>query len=318
MWKKEIIEEACQKFQGTIRSLQLLGGFYDHVYEFERNGEACVLKLYPIASKDKSQLLSELKWVSFVRSNGIETPRPILSMRGQTVETIIQLPIPCCIISTRKASGKKADPSMTEWNARLFRRWGQWMGKLHSLSPKFHEREWNPVFGDWNEGEIFHRDLTFIDRFIADRWVLLLNKIEAFPKTPQTFGLIHNDFTQNGFFITGSGNIMLYDFSKVKYHWFTYDIAVALYHALETVPEEEQENFKELFMQSFMEGYQLEHTLSDDWWEQVELFLEYRRLFLYLYLMSYLDMGRAKPETIQYVNKLKRLLLHKKPVTSYT
>lgn len=314
MWKSQIVEEACEKFQGTIRSLRLLGGVYNHVYEYERNGESCVLKLYPIASKEKNRLLSELKWSSFVRSHGLLTPKLILSENEETVETIIKLPIPCCIISMQKMNGKKAHPNRTEWNARLFRRWGQSMGKLHSLSLPFHHREKKPIFDEWNEGEIYHRDLTFINPVIADRWVHLLNKIGLLPKNQQTYGLIHNDFTPDGFLITEAGSITLFDFSKVKYHWFTYDIAIAVYHAMETVSEEEREAFKDYFLPSFIEGYSLEHPLPNNWHQQVELFLEYRQLFLYLHLMSYLDMRQASDETIQYMNKLKQRILTQKKI----
>lgn len=314
MWKSQIIEEACKRFQGTIRSLRLLGGFYNHVYEFEHNGKPYVLKLYPIASKEKNRLLSELKWSTFIRSHGLLTPQPLLSEDGEEVEMIIKLPIPCCAISMEKMNGKKLQPNLTEWNARLFRRWGQAMGKLHSLSLPFHHREKSAIFDEWDEGEIYHRDLTFIQPNIVDRWVLLLNKISSLPKTPQSYGLIHNDFTPNGILLTQAGSITLYDFSKVKYHWFTYDIAIAVYHAMDLVAEEEREAFQERFLQSFIEGYLMEHPLPSDWNEQIQLFLEYRQLFLYLYMMSYLDLKHASTESLEYLEKLKYRILSQKKV----
>lgn len=289
MWRAEIVKEACRRFKGTESSLRLLGGFYENVFEYERDGEACVLKLIPIAGKDRDLVYSEYQWVSYLRQQGINIPRQVLSTRGQTVEVIQRLPVPCCVISFKKASGKFVDEqNPAEWNAFLFRRWGQVMGKMHALSGQFHQRENVPLFEEWNEGEIFHRDLSFAEGAILDRWSTFVEKIETFPKNRRSYGLIHNDLHQRNFLLQGNGDFVLFDFDDVKYHWFTYDIAIALYHALTAVSSGKKENFKEQFLEAFMSGYLLEHQLEDGWKEQVNFFLEYRFIFSYLYLMTYL------------------------------
>jgi Ser/Thr protein kinase RdoA (MazF antagonist) len=308
MWKKEIVEEACQRFQGTENSLRFLGGFYQNVYEYKRHGETCILKLIPMATKDKKQLHFEFEWVSYLRANGIPIPKPILSSRGQMVETIIRLPVPCCVFSFEKANGQKVNPSGMEWSPRLFRRWGKVMGKMHFLSKHFADRASTPFFEEWNEGEIFHRDLSFVEGRIVDRFILFLQKISTFPKSPDTYGLIHNNLHQQNFLVDPTGNMILYDFSKVKYHFYTYDIAIALFHAMQTVPEPEQAQFKEWFLPPFMEGYLLEHKLDKSWREQVEFFLEYRQIFYYLYLMSYYSRDQIDKQTKQTLESLQSRL----------
>ncbi|SEN40298.1 phosphotransferase enzyme family protein [Lihuaxuella thermophila] len=310
MWKEELVKEACRKFRGTESSLKRIGGFWENVYEYERDGEACVLKLIPIAVKDRNLIYSELQWVSFLRTQGIRIPRQILSVHGKTVEEIRRLPVPCCIISFQKAPGKFVNPeNPSEWNRTLFRRWGQVMGRMHSLSGKFHRHQSVPPFEEWNEGEIYHRDLSFAESSIRDRLNACLARIETFPKNERSYGLIHNDFHHRNFLLSYRGEMILFDFADVKYHWFTYDIAIALYHALSSVEQQDRAGFKTMFLESFMSGYLLEHQLEEGWEEQIDFFLEFRLLFSYLHQMTHLNREKASEETIRHLRRMKEKLL---------
>lgn len=288
MWKIETVKEACRRFKGSTRSLKLLGGFYQNIYEFERDGELCVLQLTPLAKKDREVVYAELQWVSFLRSSGIPIPKQVLSTRGQSVESIIKLPIPCCVTSFKKATGKPISPQDPAiWNGHFFRRWGQLMGKMHALSQTFQHHEPFTLYEEWDEGEIFHRDLSFFDPKIYEKFILYLDQIGRLPKTKRSYGLIHNDLRYKNLLTQPNGELTLYNFSQVKYHWYTYDIAIALFDALETVIDEHKNEFKERFLTHFIAGYQTEYSLEDDWREQVELFLKYRLVFSYLYEMSF-------------------------------
>jgi Ser/Thr protein kinase RdoA (MazF antagonist) len=287
MWKKEIVEEACRRFKGTESTLKFVGGRDHSIYEYERDGEACFLQLVPIASKDKNQLYSEMQWVSYLRRGGVPIPKQILSTRGQTVETIVRLPFPCCVFSFEKPVGRKVNPANnSEWNPVLFRRWGETMGKIHSLSKRFMERSDVPCFEDWNEGEIYHRDFSFIEGRLVDRFISYMQKIASFPKTKNSYGIIHNDFHHENFLVGPTKEVIPTNFHRVKFHFYTYDIAIAVYHVLSTAPEDQQDEWKARFLSPFMEGYFLENHLEDGWREQVDFFVEFRGLFYYLYLMT--------------------------------
>ncbi|MGA8942512.1 MAG: phosphotransferase [Thermoactinomyces sp.] len=310
MWKKEIVQDACRKFQGDETTLELLGGFYKNVYQYKRSGTPCILKLIPVAAKDRSQLYSELEWVSYLRQNGIPIPDQILSGNGQAVETIVKLPLPFCIVSFKKEEGKKINTSNPDvWNPRLLRRIGQILGKMHSLSARFHARETVPLFEEWDEGEIFYRDVSCIDGWISDLFNVFRQKIKTFPQTEQSYGLIHNDFQPGSFLVDANDNVIIYDFSNVKYHYFTYDIATFLFHALESVPKEDQTTYKHLFLNTLMEGYFLEHHLEDGWQKQIDIFLEYRGLFLYIYLMTSVPPEKLDDTKKEQLNRLKKQLV---------
>lgn len=309
MWKKEIVQKACRKFQGNEESLRFLGGFYENIYEYERDGELFILKLIPIAKKDANQLDLELQWISYLRSNGVWVPEQIMSANGRPIETIIELPIPCCIISYKKEKGEKINASNPyAWNPRLLRRIGQTMGKIHSLSSRFTKRAAIPSYEEWNEGEIFYRDYSFVDGWIADRFSLFMQKIHTFPKTDQSYGLIHNDFQPGGFLVNQHDRVILFDFKHIKYHYFTYEIATLLFHALESFPEKDHESLKDSFLNSLMEGYFLEHHLEDSWREQVDFFLEYRLFFLYISLLTLIPTEKLSHKQKEQLLFLKKRL----------
>ncbi|WP_164491578.1 phosphotransferase enzyme family protein [Staphylospora marina] len=310
------MEEAVRKFQGTESSIRFLGGYYRNVYEYERDGETCVIKLFPVAGRDRGRLLAELKWMSFLKSRGIPVPKNILSARGQSVETILRLPVPCYIVSFRKVNGKPVDPThKSVWNSGLFRRWGNIMGQIHALSRNFLRREGTAAFDEWDEGELFHRDLSFIESRIVDRFSSMLQRIRTFPKSDRSYGLIHNDLHHRGFLLAGSGNLTPVDFGRVKRHFFTYDIAIALHHAMEETPEELRDSFREEFLRAFMEGYLLENELEDHWREQVDFFLEYRLFHHYLQRMACLDADRTDERELAHIREIRNRLLSMRPAT---
>ncbi|WP_044641124.1 phosphotransferase enzyme family protein [Risungbinella massiliensis] len=310
MWKTEILEEAVLRFQGDPASISLLGGLHQNVYEYERNGEASILKLIPFATKDRNLVYSELQWIAFLRKNGLQVPTPMLSKRGSTIEVINRLPVPCCVISFPKSEGKLLHEHIeTYWNPNFFKKWGQTMGKLHSLTPKFQKANTDLIFEEWNEGEVFYRDFSFIDPAIVEVWVKCINKVPHFEKTEESYGIIHNSFHHENFFITSAGDLLLFNLNHCKHHYFTYDIGTALFHSLKLVEQHEQPDFVKMFLSSFAEGYQQEKSLVRDWEEQVFFFTMYRQLMVNLKQAIFLQGGVLTKEQREELLAQKRNLL---------
>jgi Ser/Thr protein kinase RdoA (MazF antagonist) len=310
MWKKDLVIEAVKRFRGTESSSICIGGFYQNVFQYERDGEEYILKLIPFANKDRNQLHSELKWVQFLRENGIQIPKNILSQTGNTVELIHSLPIPCCAVSYEKAEGEYIDEkAFLHWNEYLFTRWGQEMGKMHSISKKFHLQEVDTPFDDWNQGEIYHRDLSAAPKYVQDRWIDLLGQASTLPQNEKTYGLIHNQLSHRNFLLNKSRELTIFDLNHVKYHWYIYDIAIALYNALNYVSEHERSAFKQEFLHKFMFGYLCENQLEGDWDKQIDFFLEFYTYFRYLYLQIYLQKENASKEKLLEVAMLEKMVL---------
>lgn len=278
MWKKEIVQEACRKFEGEESSIRLVGGKYKHVFEFTRYDEPCILKLFPIAMKDQKILEYELHWMSYLRDKKLKVPESIPSVNGNRIELIPILPLPFCAVAFHKAEGEKIDINKAIYgNNHFFRLYGQLLGKLHFLSRRSPNEY--PLFDQWNEGEIYQIDFSLVDNHLLRKWFMYIDQIESFQKTENSYGLIHNDLHLNNFLMNKNKEFILYDFSKIKYHFYTYDIAITITHIIEKYEPEDRKQFLEHCLLAFMEGYLSESSLEEGWEEQIQFFLEFYELF---------------------------------------
>ncbi|RAL22015.1 phosphotransferase enzyme family protein [Thermoflavimicrobium daqui] len=292
MWRPNILEEACRRFTGKTTPLQSLSGIYKNMYEYTHNGHPHILKLIPIAARGAELLDTELQWVNYLKENGISTPHFIQSKEMRYVEVIHKLPFPCCVISFKKLKGKQVKHHQNEWNEQLFRSWGKAMGKMHMLSKKDWSKQ--PLhFSQWNEGEIYYRDLSFAGEKILRKWEKSIKTICDLKQTKQNYGLIHNHLTPESFLVANDGKPLIFDFSHCKFHFFAYDISVALYDACMVMKPAERGLFKNIFLNAFIDGYQSENELDSNWKEWVDFFIEFR--FLFLYFSSYLNPTGLSP-----------------------
>lgn len=278
MWNKEIVKEACRRFQGDESSIRLIGGTCKHVFEYQRHDQTCILKLFPLAVRDQKLIQLELDWMSYLRDRKILIPKVIPSIHGNDIECLPVLPIPFCAVSFEKAEGEKIDIKKSIFgNNHFFRLYGQLLGKLHFLSKRT-EQEY-PLLDQWNEGEIYHSDFSLIDDYLLRKWNIYMEQIRKLPKNQNSYGLIHNDLHLNNFLFTPKKEFILYDFSKAKYHWYTYDIAVTIFHIIDNYQPEDRQQFLEHCLLAFMEGYLSESSLDEGWEDQIQLFLDFYELF---------------------------------------
>jgi len=119
-------------------------------------------------------------------------------------------------------------------------------------------------------------------------WTEIIKEMNTFPKDKDSYGLIHNDFHQYNFFVY-DGSITVFDFDDCLYHWYVCDIAIAIYHSLQTIPMNSVQvrmEFGVKFIESFLKGYLKENKIEEKWIDKIPLFLEYRRICLYNFILK--------------------------------
>ena len=110
-----------------------------------------------------------------------------------------------------------------------------------------------------------------------------MTRLNSYKRTPENFGLIHNDLHQGNFHIENE-EIILYDFDDCSYNFFAQDLAVSIYHALWTGTSfhPEWRDFPRYFLSHFFEGYTSRRKLSTEIHDQLKVSMQMRELFLYL------------------------------------
>ncbi|WP_073154861.1 phosphotransferase enzyme family protein [Seinonella peptonophila] len=278
MWIRENVVEACRRFQGSTSSLELIGGNHEHVYSYQRDGKIYILKLYSIAAKDPRLIEIELNWMNYLRENGLDIPRPVTSKNNHFIEMIAMLPLPFSAVSFEQLEGEPFNlTKRSSWQDRFFRQFGQVMGKIHRLSQEFSTSCQD--LDEWDEGEIYHRDFSPVSRGELKKWEQLKARIRTFPKNPESYGLIINDLRIGSCLLSRQEHFAIYDMTRIKRHWYTYDIAIALHEVRELLQPSEYEDLFTRFLLAFIEGYRQENQLDSDQYEQIEFFIEFRRLF---------------------------------------
>jgi amicoumacin kinase len=306
-----VLSEGAKRFGVDALALQLVGGFSNNVFECNRNGGQFILKFYPSSEYKKDSIITELDWIRYLLKSGINVTAPLHSVNEKFLETIkLNNDEECYVLAFEKAKGNFIDVSNTKsWNEEFFHTWGVLLGKIHDLSKKYKPLDTAIKKQNWNSGPLFTKNLADVDEVVVSKWKEFINELDQLPKNINGYGMIHNDLHQKNFFLYDK-EIILFDFGDCEYNWFAYDIAIVLYHAVQSINEnnlQERENFAILFIKSFLQGYLTENTLDSYWISKLPFFLNYRQIFSYIYFVKFLHEEQRNNEKVKaMLNKMKK------------
>ncbi|WP_346962505.1 phosphotransferase [Clostridium sp.] len=288
-----ILNEIFNLFQLNILEVNVneIGNSANLIYELQNENNSYILRITKQPFCNLSQYEAEMDYVNYLFHMQGNVSKIIPSLNNKLVEVIYDND-QCNFVSVfEKAKGHLPSvDDIKEWNESLFYQWGKTMGKIHCLSKDYKPKEGKNIRKQWNEdlnlkGE---NSVDEKDYVIYDIWTKIINEMNTFPKDKDSYGLIHNDFHQYNFFIN-DGNITVFDFDDCLYHWYVCDIAIAIYHSLQTIPinsVQERIEFGIKFTESFLKGYLQENKIEEKWIEKIPFFLEYRRICSYNFILK--------------------------------
>jgi len=282
-----VLEEALERFGLAPDRVRELPGFENRVYEVERDGRDHILRIAHSARRTVHATRGEVEWLAHLAEQGVPVAPAVGSLAGKRVEVLCPHPDGSYFVAVLfvRAEGEVLEdvPALKDeyWGEDLFRQWGAVTGKMHRVSV------------GWRESHPFHRrphwwqyDVVDVRRFVPpeqskvrERTDELLARLHAFPRDPETYGLIHADLTQYNFCVK-DGRMTLIDFDNCERSWFVKDLAVSLYYVAggartgEPTPVEE-------FLPPFLEGYREEREIDPRGVDTVPLFLQLQRVMNY-------------------------------------
>jgi amicoumacin kinase len=281
-----LLSKGTARFDSDVSQLRLLGGFSNNVFECKRPDGNFILKFYPSQEYKEDSIREELNWIQFLHQSGVQVTPPLHSVDGNLIEMIQDVnDVEFYVLAFEKAKGTFVNVLDKEcWNKEFFYYWGKTLGKIHSISKKY-----VPGIGrkEWNQGVLFKET----SEVVLEKWGNFIKELEQLSKENDSYGMIHNDLHHKNFYINNN-ELVLFDFGDCEYNWFVYDIAIVLYHAVQTVDEKDvqgRNDFAFLFIQSFLEGYLTENHLEQYWLTKLPFFLNYRQIFSYMYFNRFLN-----------------------------
>lgn len=302
---------------------KVTSGFQNPTFQFTRNGQPYILRVSNGERRNLPAVLSELDWVRHLGQYDVSVAQPVPTVNGALAEELI-LPTGSVIVTAFEyAPGRSVNvQNPDEWNSRLFQTWGNWVGKMHAVTQSYTPSDHMARRADWSLQALAIQEIrqhfAEYDEPIFAKCEKWLSEIAHLPVTPDTYGLIHNDFHQGNFHLQ-NGQITAFDFDDCQYSWLANDIAVPFYHAFwqATSMRPELASFANVFLNHFFEGYAREHTLPKQTLESIPLFLKWRELFLLHLFNTRWDHSNLQDWQAFTLRDLRHRILHDIPYSNY-
>lgn len=250
-----------------------------------------VLRVHRENYHSKNTINCELSWLDALRDEGgVITPQAYAGRDGKRIQThsISSLPNPRHMVLFEFVSGVEPDESQDLVDP--FEGLGELAARTHEHSlawqrPNNFERlVWdldtvfgaNPTWGNWRNGPqvegSVRETLERVERRVIER-------LTAFGKTPDRFGLIHADMRLANLLIDGSSTRLI-DFDDCGLGWFLYDFAAGI-SFMEDHPQ------IPALKDAWVKGYRKIRALSDQEEAEIDTFIMLRRMALVAWMGSH-------------------------------
>ncbi|PLX20095.1 MAG: hypothetical protein C0601_00170 [Candidatus Muiribacterium halophilum] len=291
IFNDDILDHFIHAFNIEKESVKELDGYENFVYEVKINGKEHILRVGHSSHRDKKQVNGELLFIDHLHKNKVSVANPIFSKNNNLVET--------CEATNGYFIGSvfnKALGSHLERGKKIpfniVRQWGKTIGRSHSSSRKIKNIEryhWYEEYGYWE------KYVEKVPKIISEKYFECIEKVKNI-KTDH-YGLVHADAHHGNFFVN-NGKITLFDFDDCVYSHFINDIAIVFYYAF----KKNENGLVDVdkcysFIKEFMKGYLSENQISKEEFDNINLFLELRDVFLYIVFKA-----TIKPEEMNWLN----------------
>lgn len=287
-----ILEEAAKKYGVTRdRLTRLHQSVITHgndkfvekgLYQFERNRRSLILRLTHPKYVDFKLIGGEADWVNYLADNGMAIPRVLLSEDGLLVEPMKIEDAAYAAVCFEKAGGREIRfDDEGEWNAELFKTYGETIGRMHALTKQYKPEDKSLVRMKWYQQDWIagiDRYLPASESLVREKYDELMRTLHAMPKDKDSYGLIHGDAHPWNMLID-KGNLILTDFDFCERSWLASEIAIILFYAVMAPTEGmSRESFGRHFLENFLKGYRRENSIDSYWIKQIPSFLKLRMI----------------------------------------
>lgn len=294
-----VLAKLALAFQTETAALSYFSGGHEWsdgvLYEYLHNGKARILKIMDMPmdqAEDKvAAIRARLQFVRFLGDRGVDIVSPEHTVDGSLYKEVTDSDRLYIAYSYHKRDGGHIFHAPKEEHEALFVQWGKAMGRMHAAAkeyPVWHLLPEDPegrLLGWEQEWHGFHTWCK--DEEVKEAWRKLKTRLDALPIERSGFGFTHNDLHIENM-LAHNGSVTVLDFDVSNPHWFVCDLAVAIHsiftysaHGKLEHPPVDPARLK-VMVQAFMRGYKSENQLDIAWFDHVELFLQYRRILLFI------------------------------------
>ena len=283
--------EALARWDALADSLEPAGEDQNFVFRFrDAAGVENYLRLTHPSHRTRELLLGELEFVDYLATNGAPVAAPLRSKAGNLVETIVTPAGEFNAAVFRAVQGQPVKWGTDAENRQILFERGRTLGQIHRLSqsyrpagsPRFHWFHDDLFLNPWNH---FPESEPAARREYQQVLLFLLSR----PRTAENYGMIHGDFGSHNT-LRLDGKAVAFDFDECCFHWFLFDVAVAIWPAA-GLPDK----LRKAYLQVLLEGYSGEKDLNGDGPAEVGMFCRLAALCRFIALRRQLDPAKVAP-----------------------
>ena len=282
--KTQMREILLDRFGMDIENAKCHFSTQNYAYIF--CGEPYMIRVSIASKKTRSELLSELMWLDDLKQFKQTVCEPNPSLRGNLLEEfeIDGKFYRASMFRTARGVVKET----TKMDPMFFICCGDLLGTIHHVSTD--EREKGFKFKRGTKAEDFAVVKQRVKNKIPANIMERIDKIEAevlaLPQDLGHYGIVHGDFHLNNFFVE-ENNIWVFDFDGCGYAHYLYDVASfvqACFLFGYGVGKDLRKVMNEELLPYFKIGYTIRKKCDDHFWDNLDLFIQYRTAYTYMAL----------------------------------
>lgn len=296
----EIARQAAGLWSAVLTSQEPVRAVQNYVFAIEREDRPAILRLTHASHRSVEEVEAELRWVLDLKDCGLPVAVPHRSRRDRRTETVLSAEGKFVVSCFEYLDGVEPEPANSAlWPDRMFEQLGALTAKMHQAS---YDAAWTPATlprRTWREESVaqnFHFYVPVGEKLVHDAFDRVLAKLDALPRSRESYGLIHADLNNANFFLTPAG-LSIFDFDDSCYCWFAYDLIVPIFH----LPTADQAGMNARAQHAFnllLRGYQSVRRFNPAWLNWLSLLLQWRDLLTYGFFYEQLDIA-ALPEDLR-------------------
>lgn len=255
-------------------------------YAFVFPDKPFMIRVSAIPKKTRAEILSELIWLDDLKQFKQTVCEPNVSLHGNLLEEFEIDGRTYRASMFRTARG--AIKTSTDMTPMFFICAGDLLGSIHHVSTNERElgiRFKRPAKAD-DYAALKTRVAGKVPAEIMRKIDAIEEKVNHLPQEIGLYGICHGDFHMNNFFVE-ENNIWVFDFDGCAYTHYLYDVACFVQSCILRgygAGRDLRQVINKEILHYFKIGYTLNHPCDEHFWDNMELFIEYRTAYTYMSL----------------------------------
>ncbi|GIU84882.1 MAG: aminoglycoside phosphotransferase [Acidimicrobiales bacterium] len=283
-----LAESALERWNlGTTKRIEPVHERENAVFRVHTSRGSFALRVHRAGYHDDAQLRSQIEWTRALASDGaVTTPEVVDTADGEPFAVVHHPDVP----EPRQVSilvwvegtplSEKLRTDDTRAGVEVYRQLGHLLGGLHAQArrwvrpPSFRCFQWgpeglagpDPIWGPfWTADTLSPEDAEVMAAFRDEAFDLM----QSLARTPDGWGLMHNDFLADNILVTRRGELVLLDFDDCGDGWFVFDLTPAL------VSVATREDYQHL-RSALLDGYSSVAPVPEEWESLIPFFFAVR------------------------------------------